>query len=297
MATVSRPRVLITGGDGQLGWELARALEGRAEVFALDRRAMDLSRADDIRVRCSEINPALILNAGAYTAVDKAESEAELAMKINGEAPAILAEEAEKRSIPLVHYSTDYVFDGNGSRPYVEEDATAPQNVYGRTKLAGEQAVAGTAKRALLFRTSWLYSHRRQNFLLTMQRLARERDQLRVVADQVGSPTWVRTLAEATLKSLVLNEGDVDLAIPAGLYHATASGNTSWHGFASAILATGDDPARRAREVLPISTADFPTPAKRPAYSVLSTAKLDAALGSPMPDWQAQLAAYFAAGR
>jgi dTDP-4-dehydrorhamnose reductase len=289
-ATIAKPRILITGSDGQLGWELARAFGPMGDVVAFDRAGLDLANPDAIRARCREVNPSLILNAGAYTAVDKAESEPELAMRINGEAPGILAEEANRLSIPLIHYSTDYVFDGAATRPYHEDDITAPQSVYGRTKLAGERAVTAMAKAYLVFRTSWLYSNRRQNFLLTMLRLAQERDELRVVADQIGAPTWVRPVSGTTARCVTATPSTVRINIPSGIYHLAATGQTSWHGFALAIIDATTGEQRRATRVVAISTADYPTPAKRPAYSVLSPAKLQKASGLTPDDWREQLA-------
>ncbi|MBL0122183.1 MAG: dTDP-4-dehydrorhamnose reductase [Betaproteobacteria bacterium] len=288
--SVGRPRILITGREGQLGWELARAFAPLGEVFAFDRVGLDLSMPDAIRARCREVSPSLILNAGGYTAVDKAESEPELARLINGDAPGILAEEANRLGAPLIHYSTDYVFDGNATIPYQEDDATAPQSVYGRTKLAGEQAVTAVAKSHLVLRTSWLYGNRRQNFFLTMLRLAHERDELRVVADQIGTPTWVRPVSEATAQCVTATSTAARISIPSGIYHLTAAGHTSWHGFASAILESTSDEPRRATRAVAISTADYPTPAKRPAYSVLSLAKLQLASGITPDDWRVQLA-------
>ena len=289
-AAIDKPRILITGGDGQLGWELARTFAHLGEVFAFDRTGLDLLDADAIRARCREVKPSLLLNAGAYTAVDKAESEPELAMRINGDAPGILAEEANRLGAPLIHYSTDYVFDGAAKVPYREDDATAPQSVYGRTKLAGEQAVSAVAKQYLVLRTGWLYSNRRQNFLLTMLRLAQERDELRVVADQIGSPTWVRPLSDATAGFVSATPSVVRINIPSGIYHLSAAGQTSWHGFASAILdGTADEP-RRATRVVAITTADYPVAAKRPAYSVLSLVKLQTASGIKPVDWREHLA-------
>jgi dTDP-4-dehydrorhamnose reductase len=288
--STGRPRILITGREGQLGWELARAFAPLGEVFAFDRAGLDLSMPDAIRARCREVRPSLILNAGGYTAVDKAESEPELARLINGDAPGILAEEANRLGAPLIHYSTDYVFDGNATTPYQEDDATAPQSVYGRTKLAGEEAVTSMAKAYLVFRTSWLYGNRRQNFLLTILRLARERDELRVVADQIGTPTWVRPVSDTTAQCVVAAHSTVQINIPSGIYHLTAAGQTSWHGFASAILDGTSDEPRRATRVVAISTADYPTPAKRPAYSVLSPTKLKNASGIIPVDWRLQLA-------
>ena len=289
-AASDKPRILITGGGGQLGWELARAFGPMGEVVSFDRAAMDLADADAIRARCREVRPSLLLNAGAYTAVDKAESEPQLAMRINGEAPGILAEEANRLGVPLIHYSTDYVFDGNATTPYREDDVTAPQSVYGRTKLAGERAVTAVAREYLVFRTSWLYGNRRHNFLRTMLRLAQERDELRVAADQTGSPTWVRPVSDTSARCLSATSSAMRLNIPSGIYHLTAAGQTSWHGFASALLeATADEPQRAARLVA-ITTADYPTPARRPAYSVLSLAKLQAATGIMSADWREQLA-------
>ena len=285
-----KPRILITGGDGQLGRELARAFAELGDVIAFDRAGLDLANPDAIRARCREVKPSLLLNAGAYTAVDKAESEPELAMRINGAAPGILAEEANRLGVPLVHYSTDYIFDGLSKAPYREDDATAPQCVYGRTKLAGEQAVVSTAKEYLVLRTSWLYGNRRQNFLQTMLRLAREREELRVVADQIGSPTWVRPVSETTVRCIDATSLARRIAIPSGVYHLTAGGQTSWHGFASAILEGVADEARRALRVVAIATADYPTPARRPAYSVLSPIKLQVATGFTQLDWREQLA-------
>ncbi|MEO8101062.1 MAG: dTDP-4-dehydrorhamnose reductase [Betaproteobacteria bacterium] len=287
---IGRPRVLITGGDGQLGWELARAFAPLGEVFAFDRAALDLLDADAIRARCREVRPSLILNAGAYTAVDKAEHEPEIAIRINGEAPGILAEEANRVGAPLIHYSTDYVFDGNAHAPYREDDATAPQSVYGHSKLAGEHAVITTAQQYLIFRTSWLYGNRRQNFMLTILRLARERETLRIVADQVGSPTWVRPVSDTTAACVTATPTALNIGIPSGIYHLSAAGQTSWHGFATAILENTTDPSRRATRVEAIATADYPTPARRPAYSVLSHDKLQSATGIAPLDWREHLA-------
>lgn len=287
---IDRPNILITGGDGQLGWELKQAFASSGEVFSFDRAGLDLSSPDAIRARCRDIKPSLILNAGAYTAVDKAESEPDLAMRINGDAPGILAEEANRLGATLVHYSTDYVFDGAAREPYREDDATAPQNVYGRTKLAGEQAVSGMAKRYAIFRTSWLYGNRRQNFMLTMLRLAKERDELRVVADQTGSPTWVHTVAGMTARSL-RDAQRLELKIDNGIYHLTASGQTSWHGFAEAILAATADEPHRASRVVATSSSELRTAAKRPSFSVLRLDKLQAALGLEISDWRSQLKA------
>ena len=281
------PRILITGKNGQLGWALAQSFASYGEVFAFDRDDLNLADPDAIRRCCNDVKPALILNAGAYTAVDRAEQEPELAMQVNAVAPRVLAEEANRLGASLVHYSTDYVFAGDATAPYVEEDETSPQNVYGKTKLAGEQAVCAVANRFLVYRTSWVYAARRQNFLLTMLRLAREREELRVVSDQIGSPTWVQTLSDFTRTAV---DAEARLTIADGIYHVSAGGRTSWHGFAETILATIADPRRIAKRVVPISTDDFPTPAKRPAFSVLSNQKIEFVTKMRVPDWQDQLA-------
>ena len=282
------PRILITGKNGQLGWSLAHAFATSGEVAAFDRDTLDLADPDAIRRACREFKPTLILNAGAYTAVDRAEQEQELAMQVNAVAPRVLAEEANRLGAAIIHYSTDYVFAGDAAEPYIESDQTSPQNTYGKTKLAGEQAVCEIADRYLVFRTSWVYAERRQNFFLTMLRLAREREELRVVADQIGTPTWVQTLSDFT-KAAVTDDGK--LTIGDGIYHLSATGRISWHGFAEAILAAVDDPLRKAKRVVPIATQDFPTPAKRPAFSVLSNQKIEFATKMRVPDWQEQLAA------
>lgn len=289
---VTRPRTLITGQNGQLGWQLQQSFGDLGEVFAVDRGTLNLADADAIRRCCQAVKPTLIINAGAYTAVDRAEQEPELAMQINGIAPRVFAEEANRLGAGLVHYSTDYVFSGGGSVPYLEDDEPAPQSVYGKTKLVGEQAVQNVADRFAVFRTSWVYAERRQNFLLTMLRLAREREELRIVADQIGSPTWVKTLADFTLAA-VDKEGQ--LLIDNGIFHVSGNGSTSWHGFAEAIFKAIPDPQRLAKRITPISTDEFPTPARRPAFSVLSNRKIELATEMRVPDWQDQLAA-FAAG-
>ena len=286
------PRILITGKNGQLGFALAARFAANAEVMSFDRDALNLADSDALRRCCREVKPKLILNAGAYTAVDRAEQEPELAMQINGVAPRILSEEANRLDATIIHYSTDYVFSGNANAAYFEDDATAPQNVYGHTKLAGEVAVRDVADRHLIFRTSWLYAARRQNFLLTMLRLAREREELRIVADQIGSPTWVETLADFTGEVV---DAQGHLTIADGIYHLSANGQTSWHGFAEAIFAAIPDERRRVKTVTPIATAAFPTPAKRPAFSVLSNKKIESATNRLVPDWQTQLAACVAA--
>ena len=282
-------KILITGKNGQLGYELAETFSLNHEVVALDRNELDLSQPDQIIEKIRAIKPDIILNAAAYTAVDLAEKEADLAVAINAIAPGILAEEANRLGVPIIHYSTDYVFDGNATEPYQETDLCAPLGVYGRSKLAGEIAVTSTAKRHLIMRVSWLYGNRRQNFMLTMLRLMRERENLSVVSDQIGSPTWVRLVANTTERALDLASSKATLKIADGLYHVAASGVTSWHGFASAIRANTNDAERRVQTIRAIATSEYPTPAKRPAYSVLNCAKIETALTCKMPTWDAQL--------
>ena len=282
-------KILITGKNGQLGYELAETFSLNHEVVALDRNELDLSQPDQIIEKIRAIKPDLILNAAAYTAVDLAEKEADLAVAINAIAPGVLAEEANRLGVPIIHYSTDYVFAGSATEPYKETDAVAPLGIYGKSKLAGEIAVASTAKRHLIMRVSWLYGNRRQNFMLTMLRLMRERENLSVVSDQIGSPTWVRFVANTTERALDLASSKATLKIADGLYHVAASSVTSWHGFASAILANTNDAERRVQTIRAIATSEYPTPAKRPAYSVLNCAKIETALTCKMPTWDAQL--------
>ncbi len=284
------PRILITGKNGQLGYELARSFASlpNLEILALDRSQLDLTRPDQIRATIRDMQPQLIINAAAYTAVDHAEDDAALAMQVNAIAPALLAEEANRYGAAIIHYSTDYVFAGDGNTPYREIDAVDPQSVYGKSKLAGELAVSSIAKRYLILRAAWLYSNRRHNFLLTMLRLARERGSLSVVNDQLGSPTWVRDVATATRQLLTVNETDIKLKASNGIYHVSATGVTSWHGFAAAIIDNTTDAQRRIKTVSAISTAEYNAPAKRPAYSVLANDKL-ASTGITMRDWQTQL--------
>ena len=278
-----RPTILVTGAKGQIGFELVRLLAAHGEVIAADRASLDLADADAIVAAVRGARPALIVNAGAYTAVDRAESEPSLAGAVNGRAPGILAEEAKRRGALLIHYSTDYVFDGAGTTPYPEEAPTAPLNVYGATKLEGEHAIAAVGGHALVFRTSWVYGLRGRNFLLTVKRLAAERDELSIVADQIGVPNWSRALAEATAR--VVAAGLSAAVERAGLYHLSATGRASWYEFASAIV--GD--AQRPR-VVPITTAEYPTPARRPAYGVLATQRFEATFGFELAEWREALA-------
>ncbi|MCL0030162.1 dTDP-4-dehydrorhamnose reductase [Thermodesulfovibrionales bacterium] len=282
------PRIMLTGKNGQVGWELQRTLTPLGEVVALDRQRLDLTDPDQIRERVREIKPNLIVNAAAYTAVDRAEEEPELAMVVNGTAPGILAEEAKHLNAAIIHYSTDYVFDGTKTTPYTEEDAPNPLNVYGKTKLVGEQAIQAAGVPHLILRTSWIYGLRGKNFLLTILRLAREREELKIVDDQIGAPTWSRTIAEATAQILKANTSSV--MDSSGIYHLTASGSTSWYSFAKAILKLDSDRAEQVcRQLKPILTAEYPTPARRPIRSVLSNAKLRAAFGIALPDWEQSL--------
>jgi dTDP-4-dehydrorhamnose reductase len=267
-------KCLLTGPTGQVGWELAPRLAALGEVVALDRSALDLADADAIRARVRELRPAAIVNAAAYTAVDRAETEPDLAFAINAAAPGVLAEEAKRIDALLVHYSTDYVFDGTKEGAYVEDDAPNPLSVYGRSKLEGERAIQASGCRHLILRTSWVYASRGRNFLLTMLKLGAERPELRVVADQRGAPTWARDIAEATLKLLV--------DPPAGLFHLTAAGETTWYDFACEIMRR----AGLAPVVYRIGSDEYPTAARRPANSVLDNARLRAAARIVMPAWK-----------
>ena len=291
----AQPIFLVTGAAGQLGYELVRELAPLGRVVAPERAALDLADADGLRRFVRECRPSVILNAGAYTAVDRAESDREVCEAVNAEAPGVLGEEARALGAAVVHFSTDYVFDGRKRLPYVETDATGPLSVYGATKLRGEQALAASGAAHLVFRTSWVYALRGRNFLLTMLGLARARTELRVVNDQCGAPTWARMVAGGTcqaLRALLERErwraGAVRDA--QGVYHISAAGVTSWHGFAEALLA--QDPRReeqRCERVVPITTSEYPTPASRPAYSALDCSKLRETFGVRLPDWREQL--------
>lgn len=283
--------ILITGGEGQLGFELIKRLGANHDIIAPPRDKLDLADRDAIVQCVRAVKPRLILNPGAYTAVDKAESDVSAAHAINAIAPHVLAEEANRLGIPIVHYSTDYVFNGQATKPYVETDTTAPLGVYGQTKLTGEMAVAAIAARHLILRVSWLYASRRQNFMLTMLRLAREREEIRVVADQLGAPTWAGEVAALTTRTLKTSGAGFGFGIADGIYHASADGITSWHGFTEHIIAATRTRDKRqiVRKITAITTADYPTPARRPAYSKLSSTKLEAALGVSMTPWEAQL--------
>ncbi len=288
---MNNPTVLIIGKIGQVGWELRRTIAPLGRIVAVDYPDIDLTDGNSIRKWVRDTRPQVVLNAAAYTAVDKAETETVRAMQINGTAPGVLAEETKKLGALLVHYSTDYVFDGTKQTPYVEDDPPNPLGAYGRTKLAGDEAVRAAGGNHLVFRLCWVYGARGQNFMLTMMRLAREREKLRVVRDQFGCPTWSRMIAETT--ALALKQA---LAAPepeafTGTYHLAASGQTSWQGFAQAIVDLMPAEVKRCHSIEPISTAEYPLPARRPAYSVLSCEKLSQTFGLKLPDWHESLKA------
>lgn len=283
-------RILLTGVNGQVGWELQRTLAPLGEVIAADRRCLDLADTASIRRTLDTIAPDLIVNPAAYTAVDTAESEPDLAHAINAAAPGELAQAAAARGIPLVHFSTDYVFDGRKSATYTEADAPNPLGVYGATKLAGELAVQRAGAPYLILRTSWVYGLRGRNFLLTMQRLLRERDTLAVVDDQFGAPTWSRLIAEATALVIARWLERPEQTALSGIYHLSCGGHTSWHGFSAAIRAHLASTDERLAHLTAIPTAGYPTPAARPANSQLDCGKLAATFGVRLPDWESALA-------
>ncbi|MGX2040980.1 dTDP-4-dehydrorhamnose reductase [Methylocaldum sp. MU1018] len=290
-------KILLIGRDGQVAWELRRSLACLGETIALDRRStpvLDLADPDSIRTSIRQIRPGLIVNAAAYTAVDRAEQESDLAFRINAEAPDILAEEALAVGAGLIHYSTDYVFPGGGETPYREDDPVGPQNAYGRSKLAGEEAIRQVGAPHFILRTAWVYGRRGQNFLLTMLRLMKERDLVRIVGDQYGAPTWSRFIAEATALMIAKStaNGQFEPGDRQGTYHLSCGGQTSWYGFASRIrdyaFERGLLPESAAR-LEPIPSADYPTPARRPNYSVLSNEKLFDQFDLALPDWDQAL--------
>lgn len=286
-------RILLTGANGQVGWELQHTCPPGVELIALTREQLDLTDVEAIRRSVRDLRPNVILNPAAYTAVDRAESEPELAQAVNATAPGVLAEEARKQGALLMHYSTDYVFDGKKETPYSEDDAPHPQSIYGQTKLAGEGAVRASGCRHLILRTSWVYGVHGGNFVKTVLRLAHERDQLRIVADQFGAPTWARLLARVTWELLPRFRDDLS-----GVYHLTASGRTSWHQYAATIVAEARryDAALRDKPLViqPIATHEYPLPAARPANSCLATDKLRTTFGVSLPPWQDDLRACLA---
>ena len=282
--------ILLTGRDGQVGWELQRSLAPLGQLVACGRAELDLASPDSIRTRVREVKPDIIVNAAAYTAVDKAESEPALAAAINGVAPGILAEEARRLGALLVHYSTDYVFDGEKSEPYVENDVPNPLNEYGRSKLAGERAIAAAGCAHLIFRTTWVYAPRGKNFLLTILRLARERDELRIVADQVGAPTSAAAIARATAR--VIEEAGLWPREPGprwGVYHLTAGGKTSWFGFTQSILDRTAFMVPARPRLIPIPSSEYPTPARRPRCSVLGCEKFRGRFRFDLAPWDQAL--------
>lgn len=280
------PRILLLGKNGQVGWELRRTLAPMARLTAVDYPEIDLLDTASARRLVLDTRPDLVLNAAAYTAVDKAESDPHTARLLNAVAPGALAEAAHQLGAWMVHFSTDYVFDGAKREPYVETDAPNPLGVYGRTKLEGDEAVRAANPRHLIFRLCWVYGTRGQNFLLTIRRLARERETLRVVQDQFGCPTWSRLIAETVALALKQVIADADGRRFAGTYHLAAGGHTNWHAFASRIVELMPESERRCRQVQAIPTAEYPTPARRPAWSVLDCGKLKRTFGLELPDWE-----------
>ncbi len=285
--------LLVTGVTGQVGSELMKSLQGLGEVKGVSRNEVDLSDPEQIRKVLEQLRPDVIINPAAYTAVDKAESEAELAASINARAPQVFAEEAKKKDILLIHFSTDYVFDGQKNEPYNESDATYPINIYGRTKLAGEQAVQQQNGDYLILRTSWVYSRHGQNFFNSMKRLMQEREELGIVDDQTGSPTSATFIASRTAaivkKAIVEKQQN---RFESGIYHLTAGGQTNWYQFALAIKnKLQAEGVENLAALKPIKTAEYPTPAKRAAYSVLDCKLIQQRYGIDIPDWQELLRA------
>lgn len=299
-ASTANSRILITGECGQVGEALIRTLAPYGEIVAPTLEAFDLTDTEAIRRLMREVRPRWVVNAAAHTAVDKAESEPDLAFAINATAPRILAEEAKSIGAVVVHYSTDYIFDGSKPTPYVESDPANPLNVYGRSKLAGEMALSASGAAYFTFRTSWVYGATGNNFVRSMLRLAREREHLRIVADQHGGPTWSFELARLTAdvigqmerlaeqKACSLSEAVLPLS---GVYHATGSGETTWYGFAAQAIAElqKHEPGTKLASVEPIPTSEYPTPAKRPLNSMLDCSKLARVFGWRMPDWRDSL--------
>ena len=283
-------KILLLGKNGQVGWELQRSLSVLGELMALDRHSTpcgDLSQPQRLQETVRALRPDVIVNAAAHTAVDKAESEVDLARTLNATAPGMLAQAAAEVGAWLVHYSTDYVFDGSGEKPWAEGDATGPLGVYGQTKLEGEQAIAASGCRHLIFRTSWVYAVRGGNFAKTMLRLAQERERLTVIDDQHGAPTGADLIADVTAHAIRIVQQKPELA---GLYHLVAGGETSWHGYASHAIARAremrPDLGWKVAEIAPVPTSAFPTPARRPLNSRLNTEKLQQAFGLALPHWQ-----------
>ncbi|PTT29020.1 dTDP-4-dehydrorhamnose reductase [Pseudomonas sp. HMWF021] len=280
-------KILICGRNGQVSQELQASLAGLGSLVVLGRDRLDLAQPAQIRQHVRQVAPDLIINAAAHTAVDQAQSEPELAFAINATGPGILAEEAASLGVPLIHYSTDYVFDGSKHEPYVESDAPNPLGVYGASKLAGEQAIAAVHEQHLILRTSWVYSTHGRNFLLTMQRLLQEKPELRVVADQIGAPTWAGSIARST--RALIERWQAGQPGAWGTYHLTAQGETSWFGFAQAIGNALREQGKPCATLLPIPSSDYPTPAARPLNSRLDCSRLQREWGVSQPDWQTAL--------
>lgn len=285
-------KILLLGKNGQVGWELQRALAPLGELIALDFDSpgplgADFSKPESLAATVRAVAPQIIVNAAAHTAVDKAESEPELARAINASAAGVLAREAVAIGAWLAHYSTDYVFDGSGSTPWLEDSPTGPLSVYGQTKLEGEDAIRTSGVRHLIFRTSWVYAARGGNFAKTMLRLAKERDKLTVINDQIGAPTGADLLADVTAHAL---RAALQQPVLSGTYHAVAGGETSWHGYAKHVIefarAAGQPIKVPADAIEPVPTSAFPTPAKRPGNSRMNTRKLQETFGFTLPPWQ-----------
>lgn len=280
-------KILITGSKGQLSQELQLALAGEGKVLALGHKVLDLAVPTQIRQQIRLLRPDLIINAAAYTAVDPAQDDRDRAFAVNAIGPGVLAEEAVALGVPLIHYSTDYVFDGRKTEPYQEEDLPAPLSVYGASKLAGEQAIQAVGGEHLILRTSWVYSLHGRNFLLTMQRLLQERDSLSVVEDEVGAPTWAGTIAAVTAE--MVRKWQNGAGGPNGLYHLTATGETSWYGFACSIAEHLERQGLLRARLEPILSTDYPTAAQRPLNSRLSCARLQRDWDIALPDWETAL--------
>jgi dTDP-4-dehydrorhamnose reductase len=280
-------KILITGSKGQLSQALQLALAGEGKVLALGHKVLDLAEPTQIRHQVRLLRPDLIINAAAYTAVDPAQGDRDQAFAVNATGPGVLAEEAAALGVPLIHYSTDYVFDGHKSEPYCEEDQPAPLSVYGASKLAGEQAIQAVGGEHLILRTSWVYSLQGRNFLLTMQRLLQERESLSVVDDEIGAPTWAGTIASVTTE--MIRKWRNGTGGPSGLYHLTATGETSWYGFACSIARHLEQRGLLRANIAPILSTDYPTAAQRPLNSRLSCARLQRDWNIELPDWEAAL--------
>ncbi len=285
-------KILLIGNNGQIGWELNHTLQPLGQVIALDYPKINLNHPVQLRKRIREIKPDLIVNGAAYTAVDKAEEEPELAMTINGMAPGIMAVEARRIGAGLIHYSTDYVFDGKKNEPYTEEDTPNPINTYGQTKLEGDLIIQSVDIPYLILRTGWVYGKKGKNFMLKILKLARENEEISIVDDQIGCPNWSRLIAEATAQIIAqgINDLSAFLKSKRGIYNLSGSGKTSWFGFAKTILdKDSNKKEHKLKHLIPITTSDYPTLAKRPAYSLLSTEAIKKSFSISLPDWESTL--------